>query len=91
MGDGHPRDPCEPTTQSKAAQVAGKLDMHSTCGYAFNLERLWQYAFPKALKRMTIEGGWLKDAFTESMKQAINDQGWKAELVENDKKLKLVR
>ena len=41
----------------------------------------------------TIQRDWLKDAFTESMKQTINDQGWEAELEKTkyDWKLKLVR
>jgi len=36
-------------------------------GYAFNLERLSQFAFPKSLTRITIEGQWLKDAHTDSL------------------------
>ena len=53
----------------------------ATRWYAFNLERMSQYAWPKALTRMTIEGMWLKDAFTGSVKQAFNDHGWKAEFI----------
>ena len=59
--------------------------------YAFNLERVSQYALPKSLKRMTFKGKWLKDAFTDSVQQSIHDQGWKAEYDEANKKLKLVR
>ena len=50
----------------------------SGSAYAFNLERLsQQYALPKSLRRMTIWGKWLKDAFTDSVQQ--NMEGWEVE------------
>merc|ERR1711951_35666 len=48
--------------------------------YAFNLERLSQYAFPKWLRSMSISGGWFKDAATDSVKEAFNSRGWRFEL-----------
>ena len=45
--------------------------------HAFNLERLLQYAMPKSMKRIIIEGsGWLTDTVTDTLKQSINLQGW---------------
>ena len=51
--------------------------------YAFNLERLSQYAFPKSLRTITIKGKWLKDAHTDS----FGERGWKAKLKGDELKL----
>merc|ERR1712129_429667 len=59
--------------------------------YAFNLEWLSQFAFPNALKRMSINGEWLNDGFTDVMKQIFNARGWKVERFDGEWKLSLVR
>ena len=55
--------------------------------YAFNLESLAQFAFPKSLRRMNIKGKWLEDAFTDSVKQYYQERGWSAECLRSDLKL----
>merc|ERR1711971_1349070 len=52
--------------------------------YAFNLERLSQFAFPKALQSIIIRGYWLEDAFTDTVKQRFKKQGWDMELEEDE-------
>jgi len=59
--------------------------------YAFNLERLSQFAFPSALKRMRITGKWLKDGFTAAMEQIFNERDWKVETFDERGLLSLVR
>jgi len=57
--------------------------------YACNLERLSQYAVPTSLRRMVVEGEWLKEAFTDSVKELFIGRGWRVQLDRN--KLKLDR
>merc|ERR1712013_392738 len=48
--------------------------------YAFDLVRLSMYTFPNTLKGIMVNGNWVKDAFTDRVKQMVNGQGWKADL-----------
>ena len=66
-----------------------ELEIDARQSFWFNLEQLSQFAFPKALRRISIEGKWLKVAFIDSLKQTLNDQGWEAKLKKKGRSWKL--
>merc|ERR1711971_430084 len=48
--------------------------------FAFDLERLSQFVFPKSLKKVLIQGEWLQDADVGAVMQQYDDKGWSGEL-----------
>ena len=61
-------------------QMVIAADGYGADGYPFSLQRMLLYAVPRSLRRVTVQGRWLQDAFTDSVQQMCRDQGWQAVL-----------